>query len=122
KKSTLYVDAFAMGAWIGGVFTYEAVNRVAKKGYPLSIITPGINKAEVISGIKRLGPNFDQVIIGCYPPILKDIIDLGVEEGLDWAKFNLGIVFSAEGFSEDFRDYIIQKASLANPFTSTLNH
>jgi len=122
KKSTLYVDAFAMGAWIGGVFTYEAVNRVAKKGYPLSIITPGINKAEVISSIVRLGHNFDQVIIGCYPPILKDIIDLGIEEGLDWAKYNLGIVFSAEGFSEDFRDYIIQKASLSNVFTSTLNH
>ena len=122
KKSTLYVDAFAMGAWIGGVFTYEAVNRVAKKGYPLSIITPGINKAEVVSGIKRLGSNFDQVIIGCYPPILKDIIDLGLEEGMDWAKYNLGIVFSAEGFSEDFRDYIIEKASLSNPFTSTLNH
>ncbi len=122
KKTTLYVDAFAMGAWIGGVFTYEAINRVARKGYPLSIITPGINKAEVISGIKRLGPSFDQVIIGCYPPILKDIIDLGIEEGLDWAKYNLGIVFSAEGFSEDFRDYIIQKASLTNTFTSTLNH
>jgi phenylacetate-CoA ligase len=122
KKSTLYIDAFAMGAWIGGVFTYEAVNRVAKKGYPLSIITPGINKAEVISSVRRLGPNFDQVIIGCYPPILKDIIDLGIEEGLDWAKYNLGVVFSAEGFSEEFRDYIIQKASLANVFTSTLNH
>jgi phenylacetate-CoA ligase len=122
KKSTLYIDAFAMGAWIGGVFTYEAVNRVAKKGYPLSIITPGINKAEVISSVRRLGPNFDQVIIGCYPPILKDIIDLGIEEGLDWAKYNLGVVFSAEGFSEEFRDYIIQKASLANAFTSTLNH
>lgn len=122
KKSTLYIDAFAMGAWIGGVFTYEAVNRVTKKGYPLSIITPGINKAEVISSVRRLGPNFDQVIIGCYPPILKDIIDLGLEEGLDWAKYNLGVVFSAEGFSEEFRDYIIQKASLSNAFTSTLNH
>jgi len=122
RKKTLYVDAFAMGAWIGGVFTYEAVNRVAKKGYPLSIITPGINKAEVINSIRRLGPKYDQVIIGCYPPILKDIIDLGLEEGLDWAKYNLGVVFSAEGFSEEFRDYIIEKASLANPFTSTLNH
>lgn len=122
RKKTLYVDAFAMGAWIGGVFTYEAVNRIAKKGYPLSVITPGINKAEVINSVRRLGPKFDQVIIGCYPPILKDIIDLGIEEGLDWAKYNLGVVFSAEGFSEEFRDYIIDKAGLANPFTSTLNH
>jgi phenylacetate-CoA ligase len=122
KKSTLYVDAFAMGAWIGGVFTYEAVNRVAKKGYPISITTPGINKAEIVGSIRRLGGNYDQVIIGCYPPILKDIIDLGIAEGLDWGKYNLGVVFSAEGFGEEFRDYIYKYGKLNNIYTSTLNH
>lgn len=121
-KRTLYIDAFAMGAWIGGLFTYEAVKRVAARGYNLSIITPGINKAEVINSVRKLGPDFDQVIIGCYPPIMKDIIDLGLEEGLDWGKCNLGIVFSAEGFSEEFRDYIVKFAKLPNQYTSTLNH
>lgn len=122
ERRTLYIDAFAMGAWIGGVFTYEAIHRVALRGYPLSIITPGINKAEVISSVRRLGKEFDQVIIGCYPPIMRDIIDLGIEEGLDWADYNLGIVFSAEGFSESFRDYVTKYGSLANIYTSSLNH
>ncbi|HUC87921.1 MAG TPA: hypothetical protein VMR95_02130 [Candidatus Binatia bacterium] len=121
-RKTLYIDAFAMGAWIGGLFTYEALHRVASKGYPLSIITPGINKTEVINSVKNLGPDFDQIIIGCYPPIMRDIIDLGIEEGLDWGKYNLGIVFSAEGFSEDFRDYIIKNGKLSDVFSSTLNH
>lgn len=122
NKSTLYIDAFAMGAWIGGLFTYEAVKQVAEKGYKLSIITPGINKAEVLNSVRQLGKNFDQVIIGCYPPILKDIIDLGLEDGIDWSDYNLGVVFSAEGFTEQFRDYIVKHAKLANPYTSTLNH
>lgn len=122
NRSTLYIDAFAMGAWIGGLFTYESVKRVADKGYQLTIITPGINKAEVINNVRKLGPDFDQVIIGCYPPILKDIIDLGIEEGLDWTDYNLGIVFSAEGFSEEFRDYVVRYGKLSNPYTSTLNH
>jgi phenylacetate-CoA ligase len=122
QRSTLYIDAFAMGAWIGGLFTYEAVRRVAKRGYPLSIITPGVNKSEVINSVKQLGRDFDQVIIGCYPPILKDIIDLGRQEGLDWSSYNLGIIFSAEGFSEEFRDYIIKYGCLENKYTSTLNH
>jgi phenylacetate-CoA ligase len=122
NKTTLYIDAFAMGAWIGGLFTYEAIKRVAGKGYSLSIITPGINKQEVISSVKKLGADFDQVIIGCYPPILKDIIDLGIAEGLDWQNYNLGVVFSAEGFSEEFRDYIKEYGKLANIYTSTLNH
>lgn len=121
-RKTLYIDAFAMGAWIGGLFTYEAINRVAKKGYPISIITPGINKLEVINTVKNLGENFDQVIIGCYPPVMRDIIDMGIEMGLDWGKYNLGIVFSAEGFSEEFRDYIVKNGKLSNVLTSSLNH
>jgi phenylacetate-CoA ligase len=121
-RKTLYIDAFAMGAWIGGLFTYEAIKRVAHKGYELSIITPGINKAEVINNVRKLGPAFDQVIIGCYPPIMKDIIDLGIEEGLKWKQYNLGVVFSAEGFSEEFRDYIVKYGRLPNTYTSTLNH
>lgn len=121
-KTTLYIDAFAMGAWIGGVFTYEAVRRVASKGYALSIITPGINIPEVIRSVCNLGRNFDQVIIGCYPPILKDIIDMGIQQGVKWKDYNLGVVFSAEGFSEEFRDYIVRFGKLGNPYTSTLNH
>lgn len=68
NRTTLYIDAFAMGAWIGGVFTYEAIKRVAEKGYKLSIITPGVNKVEVVNAVRKLGDHFDQVLIGCYPP------------------------------------------------------
>ena len=122
ERSTLYIDAFAMGAWIGGLFTYEAIHRVAQKGYALSIITPGLNKSEVISSVKKLGADFDQVIIGCYPPVMKDIIDLGIEDGVSWADYNLGIVFSAEGFSEEFRDYVADHGKLDDIHRSSLNH
>lgn len=121
-RSTLYIDAFAMGVWIGGVFTYDAIRHVAKKGYSISIVTPGVNIDEVLKCVSRLGSDFDQVIIGCYPPILKDIIDIGIQRGVKWGDYNLGIVFSAEGFSEEFRDYIIRFGKLQNPYTSTLNH
>ena len=51
EQTTLYINAFPMGVWIGGVFTYEAIKQVAEKGYALSIITPGINKLEVIKAV-----------------------------------------------------------------------
>jgi phenylacetate-CoA ligase len=58
KQSTLYIDAFPMGAWIGGVFTYEAIRIIAERGtYSLSIITPGIDKQEIINSVKNLGPH-----------------------------------------------------------------
>jgi len=123
ERSTLYIVAFPMGAWIGGLFTYEAIRRVGERGnYDLSIITPGINKAEVIKAVQNLGHDYDQVIIGSYAPFLKDIIDDGIRAGLNWKDYKLGFVFSAEGFNEEFRNYICAKTGIDDPLTSTLNH
>lgn len=123
KKSTLYIIGFPMGIWIGGLFTYQALRSLSNRNnYNLSIITPGINKLEIIRAVQNLGMNFDQIIIGSYAPFLKDIIDDGIAMGLDWKKYNLGFIFSAEGFSETFRDYIFKKTGLKNIYTDTLNH
>jgi len=123
KRSTLYIDAFPMGPWIGGVFTYEAIRLVAERGkYPLSIITTGINKTEIIKAVQRFGRSFDQILIGSYGPFLKDTLDEGKRQGVRWRDYNLGFIFSAEGFSETFRDYVLHTAGLAGSFTATLNH
>lgn len=123
ERSTLYIVGFPMGAWIGGLFTYEALQRVAKKGnYNLSIITPGINKQEILKAIKKLGPEFDQILIGSYGPFLKDIIDDGPHYGVRWKDYQMGFILSAEAFSENFRDYIINKTGAKNIYTSSLNH
>ncbi len=123
KKSTLYIVAFPMGAWIGGLFTYEALKLVAQgNNYNLSIITPGIHKQEVINAVKNLGDNYDQIIIGAYAPFLKDILDDGIREGIDWTKHNLGFVFSAEAFTERFRDYVLDTVSTKDSLKATLNH
>jgi len=123
KRSTLYIVAFPMGAWIGGLFTYEALKIVADSGkYNLSVITPGIHKKEILEAVKQLGKHFDQVIIGSYAPFLKDILDDGEAEGIRWSEYNLGFVFSAENFNEVFRDYVVRKTGLADIYKSTLNH
>ena len=123
NKSTLYIVAFPMGAWIGGVFTYQAVKIIAEHGgYNLSVITPGIHKKEIIEAVKQLGKNFDQILIGSYAPFLKDILDDGEREGVKWPEYNLGFIFSAEGFNEVFRDYVIRKTGSDNIYKCTLNH
>ncbi|HEY5139166.1 MAG TPA: hypothetical protein VIJ25_07620, partial [Methylococcales bacterium] len=123
KQSTLYIVAFPMGAWIGGLFTYEALKIVAENGgYQLSIITPGIHKQEVINAVKQLGKSFDQIIIGAYAPFLKDILDDGAREGIDWASYKLGFVFSAEAFTEKFRDYVNKTTNTQDVLRSSLNH
>ncbi len=123
KKTTLYVNCFALGVWIGGIFTYEALKIIMnKRKYGLTVINPGLNKPEILRAVRKLGPEFDQVLIGGYPPFVKDIIDEGPAEGINWKKFDLGFVFSAERFDEDFRDYIAEKTGLKNIYKDTLNH
>ena len=122
KKSTLVVVSFGMGVWIGGTITFRAFQQIAeKRGYPISILTPGINKKEIFEGIKRLGPKYDQVILCGYPPFVKDIIEEGEDYGIPWKKLNLKIIFAAEAFSEDFRSYLIKKAGIKNIYTDTMN-
>ena len=104
KKSTLYVNCFALGVWIGGIFTYDAMEVIRQRGdYALNVINPGLNKAEIVKAVRALGPHYDQVVLGGYPPFVKDVLDDGVRAGLDWKRYNMKFVFSAEGFSEDFR-------------------
>ena len=123
KNSTLYLDCFAMGAWIGGVFTYEAIRMVAENGkYPLTIYTPGIFKDEIFKAVENLSPKFDQTIIGGYPPFIKNLIDEGLGDVVKSKKIRLGYVFSAEGFTEEFREYIFRKSGNKDYFKSSLNH
>jgi phenylacetate-CoA ligase len=49
-------------------------------------------------------------------------LDDGKEAGISWGDHKLGFVFSAEGFNEVFRNYVIKKAGLKNPYKDTLNH
>jgi phenylacetate-CoA ligase len=123
RRSTLYINGFAMGVWIGGLFTYQAIKMIADRGgHALSIIAPGINKAEILRAVRNLGGEFEQIIIGGYPPFIKEVIDDGIDEGLNWSDYNIKFIFSAEGFSERFRDYIYEKAGLRNIYLDTLNH
>src|SRR3989344_7340430 len=55
KNPTLVIIGFGMGVWIGGLITYKAFEIAGKNGgYPLSIITPGINKNEIFNALKNI--------------------------------------------------------------------
>lgn len=123
KKSTLFIIGWGMGIWIGGVFSYAALRIVAERSrYRLSIMTPGSNTDEILQAVVRLGPLYDQVIIGGYPPMIKDLVDEGVRRDVLWKRYHVKFIFSAEGFSEEFRDYIAHHTGLSDILRDTLNH
>ncbi len=123
NKRTLLINAFPLGVWIGGLFTYAAITTVAERGsYALSLINPGINIPATLRAVKKFGAEFDQIIIASYGPFLKDILDEGAREGIKWKTLDLGFIFSAEGFNESFRDHVLTHTNKKNKITASLNH
>ncbi len=114
-KPTLVIICFGMGIWIGGVITYEAMTRLGERGFPISVITPGINKAEIFKILRRISPAYHQTIIFGYPPFLKDLIDEAPGADVDLRKLNIRFSTAAEAYSEDFRDYIASSVKLRDP-------
>jgi phenylacetate-CoA ligase len=109
ERRTLAVVCFALGTWVGGMYTASCCRYLAAKGYPITVITPGANKEEIFRVVAELGPAFEQVVLLGYPPAIKDIIDSGRARGLDWAPFKLKLVLAGEVFSEEWRALLAER-------------
>ena len=121
KKSILVIDCFGMGVWIGGMITYQAFKHISERGYPMTIITPGISKREIFQALRNIGTKYDQIIMCGYPPFLKDVIDEASDNGILWKNYSVKIIFAAEGFSEAFRDYIAERVGIKNIYRDIMN-
>lgn len=116
ERNTLAIVCFALGNWVGGLFTTSCCWHLARKGYPLMVATPGNNKAEIFRIVRELSPHFEQTVLLGYPPFVKDVIDAGIAEGIDWAAFSPKLVFAGEVFSEEWRNLIGERIASTSPY------
>lgn len=114
ERKTLAVVCFAMGTWVGGMFTTFCLRALAEKGYRVMIVTPGNKPDEILRNVERLAPDFEQTVLLGYPPFLKEVIDAGRARGLDWGRFNLKLVLAGEVFSETWRELVAERAGVEN--------
>ena len=121
KKKSLAVLGFGLGIWIGGIFTYKVLDRISAKGYPLTIVPTGPSKEQFLKAVQKFGHFYDQIILMGYPPFIKDVLDEGKDYGIHWKDYELKILTAAEGYSENFREYIAKKAGLNNMLSDTIN-
>jgi phenylacetate-CoA ligase len=113
ERRTLAVVCFALGTWVGGMFTASCCRHLAARGYPLTVVSPGNNVAEILRVVRRLAPEFEQTVLLGYPPFLKDVIDAGLADGLDWSAFSPKLILAGEVFSEEWRTLVGQR--MGNP-------
>jgi phenylacetate-CoA ligase len=122
KKPILVIDCFGMGLWIAGLITYKAFEIAAiRNHYPISIITPGINKTEIFNTLRLLAPQYEQIIFTGYPPFLKDIFDDAEKEKINLKKYQVKVLFAAEAVTEPFRDYIAKVCGIKNIYRDIVN-
>lgn len=114
-RRTLAVICFALGTWVGGMYTANCCRHLASKGYPITVVTPSNNKTEIFRVIQALGNSFDQVVLLGYPPFLKDVIDQGITEGIDWSQYQIKLVMAGEVFSEEWRSLLGDRLGSSQP-------
>ena len=119
ERRTLAVVCFALGSWVGGMYTTACLRHVAAKGYPLTVVTPGNNKTEILRVLRALGPSFEQIVLCGYPPFLKDVIDGGRADGFDWHARPVKLVMAGEVFSEEWRSVVCDRIAAREPELAT---
>jgi phenylacetate-CoA ligase len=114
-RRTLAVICFAMGTWVGGVFSANCCRYLTMKGYPLTVVTPGNQPAEIFRVVESLGAMFDQIILFGYPPFLKDVIDAGRRAGIPWANYSPKLVVAGEVINEAWRSLVCARIGSQDP-------
>lgn len=106
SKPTLVIVALALGAWISGELATWALRSLAIESGNITLLTPGLNRDEVVDMIAEFSPHFQQTLIYSYPPFAKNIVESAVERGIPVQDFNIRLRLAGEGYSEKFRDYV----------------
>jgi phenylacetate-CoA ligase len=115
RRRTLAVVCFPLGTWVGGMFTASCLRHVAVKGYPITTVTPGNQRPEILRVVRALAPSFEQTVLLGYPPFLKDVVDQGRAEGLRWDALRPKLVLAGEVFSEEWRALMGERLGLTRP-------
>jgi phenylacetate-CoA ligase len=119
ERRTLAVVCFPLGTWVGGLYTASCVRHLAAKGYPITVIAPSNNKAEILRVVPELGRHVDQVVLLGYPPFIKDVIDAGLAAGVDWQHYAIKLVLAGEVFSEEWRELVGRRAGMTDPINDS---
>jgi phenylacetate-CoA ligase len=119
ERPTLAVICFALGNWVGGMYTLACCRQLAAKGYPLTVVSPGNQPSEILRALRALSPHFEQRVLFGYPPFLKDVLELGKSQGVDWSSPPTRLVMAGEVFSEEWRDWVCRLTGASDPARST---
>lgn len=102
EETTLVVNCFSMGLWVAGNYTLSACRQVSRMGYRLTTVTPGVEKQDILSVLKKLAPKYKNLIIAGYPPFVMDMLLEARQRGIKFNKRTF-ILTAGDKFTEEWR-------------------
>jgi len=107
KKSTLLINALALGPWNAG-FTMHAALKPLTQQYNLTLANCGADIESIIYTVVKLSKFYDQTIIMSYPTFCRTILDRLEEANVNLKKIHTKLWVGAEGHEVEWRRYINQ--------------
>jgi len=115
KYRTLILIGFPMGIYVSGMATTIPSWLVATKKYPVTLLTVGNNKDEILQVLPSLKGEYEQIIFVGHPFFIKDVLESARDRSIDFTNQKIRTLFCSEGFSEEWRDYIASLAPNVDP-------
>ena len=115
KIRSLVIIGFPMGIYVSGIATTlpTVASLFGRRG---SAVAPvGNNKESFLMVVKAMQNEFDQMILIGHPFFIKDVIETGKREGINWARTPVRTLFCSEGFNEDWRTYLAKQVRGGSP-------
>ena len=91
RKKTLLINALAMGV---------------KIETSLPNVDTSVRPRMVIATIKKLADHYDQFIVVGATYFVKNIIEKGIEDGLNWRNLRVHFIVGEDWFPENYRGYL----------------
>ncbi len=113
-QPSLIINSYGQGSWIAGTELYNTVRLLGQKQRNMTVINPGIEIELAVMQIQALAALYAKVVICGYPPFIRDLIDSGAHQGIDWSQLDLYILTAGEAISPAWREYMLKQIGRTN--------
>ncbi len=114
SEPTLVVVCFAMGLWVAGSYTAASFREVARRGFRITTVTPGIEREDILNVLRMLAPQFRHVVLTGYPPFVMDVIVHAKKADIPLPG-SLYVLTAGDKFTEAWRDDLMKFSGIRNP-------
>jgi phenylacetate-CoA ligase len=113
KDSTLVIICFSMGVWVAGNSEAAGFRTLSERGYNFTIITPGIEKNDIVNIFKTIAPFFKHIILAGYPPFISDLLHTLKDKQINLK--TVKILTAGENFTEHWRETVMSLTDNHHP-------